>query len=123
MINQIQNSNNKYDLEERTAKFGESIILFIKTLPINIYTEPLIKQIIRSATSIGANYMEANGCDSKKDFKNKISLCKKEAKETTHWIRMLSITIPKSEEKLRRLWKEAHELVLIFSAITKRCIV
>lgn len=123
MINQTQNSNNKYDLEERTAKFGESMILFTKTIPLNIYTEPLIKQIIRSATSIGANYMEANGCDSKKDFKNKISLCKKEAKETTHWIRMLSITTPNKIEDLRRLWKEAHELVLIFSAITKRCII
>jgi len=123
MTNQIQNSNNKYDLEERTAKFGESIILFTKTIPINIYTEPLIKQIIRSATSIGANYMEANGCDSKKDFKNKISLCKKEAKETTHWIRMFSIVIPNNRYELRKLWKEAHELALIFSAITKRCIV
>jgi len=123
MINQIQNSNNKYDLEERTAKFGESIILFTKTIPINIYTESLIRQLIRSATSIGANYMEANGCDSKRDFRNKISLCKKEAKETTHWIRMFSITISNSKEELKRLWKEVHELALIFSAITKRCIV
>jgi four helix bundle protein len=123
MISQIQNSNKKYDLEERTAKFGESIILFTKTICVNIYTEPLIKQIIRSATSIGANYMEANGCDSKRDFKNKISLCKKEAKETTHWIRMLSITIADRKDELRVLWKECHELVLIFSAITKRCFV
>lgn len=75
-----QSNNLKFDLEERTAKFGESIILFSKKIPINIYTEPLVKQIIRSATSIGANYMEVNGCDSKRDFRNKISLCKKEAK-------------------------------------------
>lgn len=118
-----QSTNLKFDLEERTAKFGESVILFTKTMPINIYTESLIKQLIKSATSIGANYMEANGCDSKRDFKNKISLCKKEAKETTHWIRMFSITIPNNKDELRRLWTEAHELVLIFSAITKNCIV
>jgi four helix bundle protein len=123
MINQTKNSNNKFDLEERTAKFGENIILFTKTIPINIYTEPLIKQLIRSATSIGANYMEANGCDSKKDFRNKISLCKKEAKETTHWIRMFSTIIPNKNDELRRLWTEAHELVLIFSTIVKNCIV
>jgi len=74
--------NQKYDLAERTAKFGEDIVEFIKELsPTNI-NQPLINQIIRSATSIGANYMEADGAESKKDFKHKIGICKKEAKET-----------------------------------------
>lgn len=59
-----------YDLEERTAKFGENIIDFIKSLEKNEINKPLINQIIRSATSIGANYMEANQASSKKDFKN-----------------------------------------------------
>lgn len=64
--------------------------------------------------------MEANGSDSKKDFKNKISICKKEAKETTHWLRMLAVAIPSKKEKLRIYWKEAHELSLIFAAITNK---
>ena len=64
-----------YDLEERTAKFGEDIIDFIKSLEKNEINRPLTNQIIRSATSIGANYMEANQASSKKDFKNKIRIC------------------------------------------------
>ncbi len=69
--------SNIYDLEERTAKFGESIILFYKSLKIDTILNPLVNQLIRSATSIGANYMEANGASSKKDFQNKIFICKK----------------------------------------------
>ncbi len=121
MINQIQNSNDKFDLEERTAKLGQEVISFCMKIKTNLVTEPLIKQLVRSATSIGANYMEANGCDTKRDFKNKISLCKKEAKETTHWLRMLAYTLPDKKEELRKLWQETHELVLIFSAITRNC--
>lgn len=114
------NNKTKFNLEERTAKFGEDILNFCKTIKLNPFNESLIKQLIRSSTSIGANYMEANGSDSKKDFKNKISICKKEAKETTHWLRMLSIILPEHKEKLRTLWKEAQELVLIFSSITRK---
>ncbi len=77
-----QFSNNNYDLEERTAKFGEDIIDLCKTVEQNTITKPIINQLIRSGTSIGANYMEANGASSKKDFKNKIFICKKEAQET-----------------------------------------
>jgi len=114
------NHKTKYDLEERTAKFGGNVLLFCKEVNLTAYNESLIKQLIRSSTSIGANYMEANGSDSRKDFKNKISICKKEAKETTHWLRMLSILLPNNKEKLRLLWKEAQELVLIFSSIAKK---
>jgi len=120
MTSQIQNSNNKFDLEERTAKFGENIILFCKSLKYSYINEPLVKQLIRSSTSIGANYMEANGSDSRKDFKNKLSICKKEAKETTHWLRMLSIAYPEYKDKLRLYWQEAHELSLIFAAIINK---
>ena len=63
---------NKYDLEERTAKFGESIIKFCRTLNQDAIVRPLISQLIRSATSVGANYMEANSASSRKDFRNKI---------------------------------------------------
>ena len=74
--------SNNYDLEERTAKFGEDIIEFCKDIEHNVITKPIINQIIRSGTSIGANYMEANEASSKKDFRNKITICKKEIKET-----------------------------------------
>ena len=80
----------KYDLEERTALFGELIIKLCKSLPQNTITKPLIHQLIRSCTSIGANYMEANGASSRKDFRNKIFICKKETQETKHWLRMLA---------------------------------
>lgn len=110
-----------YDLEERTAKFGEEIIKFIKILPRNEITKPLISQTIRSATSIGANYMEANQASSRKDFKNKIKICQKEANETKHWLRMISIAESDKKEKCRIFWKEAHELTLIFAKISKSC--
>jgi len=79
----------KYDLEERTAKFGINVIRFCKLLTLNDLTKPLINQLVRSATSIGANYMEASAADSKKDFKAKIAICRKEAKETKHYQKIL----------------------------------
>ncbi len=119
--NQIKITNNKnFDLEERTAVFGENVIDFCKSLPLNVITKPLINQIIRSSTSIGANYMEANGADSKKDFKSKISICKKESKETMHWLRMLAKAVPDKKDISRFLWKEVHELSLIFGAINRK---
>lgn len=116
---QVQNQNTKsrFDLEERTAQFGESVIDFAKTLPRDVINNPLINQIIRSATSIGANYMEADGAESKKDFRHKIAICKKESKEAKHWLRMLAKANPTKAEDCRTLWQEAHEFALIFSSI------
>ena len=122
MTNQAQNSNVKknYDLAERTAKFGVGIIIFIKTLKENNINRSIISQLVRSATSMGANYMEADCAESKKDFNHKISICKKEAKETTHWLHMLATAEPDEKERCRKFWQEARELTLIFSAIVKR---
>ena len=122
MSNQIQNQNvkNKYDLGERTAKFGEEIIIFVKNLSDSLVNRPLLNQLVRSGTSVGANYMEADGAESKKDFQHKIGICKKESKETMHWLRMMSVANPDKSEKCRKLWKEAHELTLIFSSIVKK---
>ena len=106
-----------YDLEERTAKFGESILRFVSSLPKNEINKVLVNQIARSATSIGANYMEANQASSKKDFKNKIGICRKEANETKYWIRMISSTNKEKADECKSYWKEAHELMLIFSKI------
>ncbi|MEK7113136.1 MAG: four helix bundle protein [Patescibacteria group bacterium] len=107
-----------YDLEERTAKFGEEVIKLCNTLKQDAITRPLISQLVRSATSIGANYMEANGASSRKDFRNKIHLCKKEAQETKHWLRMLSGSMPNKREEFTNLWRESQELTLIFQKIT-----
>lgn len=108
---------NNYDLEERTAKFGESVIRFCKNIEQNTITRSLISQLVRSGTSIGANYMEANAASSKKDFQNKIFICKKEAQETKHWLRMLAQCAPEKKENLRKLWQENQELTLIFGKI------
>lgn len=110
----------KFDLDERTAKFGESIIEFAKEIPKNEITNPLIKQIIKSGTSVGANFCEADCAESKKDFEHKLGIGKKEAKETKHWLRMIAKAVPQFKAKARILWKEAHELQLIFIAIIKK---
>jgi four helix bundle protein len=122
MTNQCQNPNGKrnYDLAERTSNFGAEIIIFTKAIKENNINRPIINQLVRSATSIGANYMEADCAESKKDFNHKIGICKKEAKETTHWLHMLATAEPIEKERCRKLWQEAHELTLIFSAIVKR---
>ena len=113
-----QLSDNNYDLEERTAKFGENIIRFCKNIEQNVITKPLINQIVRSGTSIGANYMEANAASSRKDFQNKIFICKKESQETKHWLRMIAECLPERKDDIRNLWKESQELTMIFQKIT-----
>ncbi|MBI2062720.1 MAG: four helix bundle protein [Candidatus Yanofskybacteria bacterium] len=109
----------KYDLEERCAKFGENIILFLSGLKKDEINRPLVGQLIRSATSIGANYMEANQAASKKDFINKTRNSQKEANESKHWLRMIAVASPNHKESCRKHWQEAHELTLIFAKISK----
>ncbi|MDA3840435.1 MAG: four helix bundle protein [Patescibacteria group bacterium] len=106
-----------FNLEERASKFGENIIDFCKIVNQDIISKPLINQLVRSGTSVGANYCEANGASSKKDFRNKIYICKKEAQETKHWLKMIVKYDDKLSDKARDLWKEAQELTLIFGKI------
>lgn len=106
-----------YDLEERTAQFGEEIIEFCRTVRQDVVTRPIISQLVRSGTSVGANYMEANAASSKRDFRNKIHICKKEAQETKHWLRMVARCTPERRERIRVLWRECQELTLIFGKI------
>lgn len=113
-------NNPKFDLEERTAKFGESIIMFLKTITLNDITKPLTNQLIRAATSVGANYCEADDAESKQDFKHKIGICKKESRESKHFLRMMAVALPEKKEELRILWQEAKELNLIFNSIYKK---
>jgi len=108
----------KYDLEERTARFAENAIRFCKTIKINSVNKSLIKQFIRAATSVAANYCEADDAESRNDFKHKIGICKKEARECKSWLRMLTVSNPEVKKEARKLWQEAKELHLIFNTIT-----
>src|SRR3989338_1910372 len=99
----------EYNLEERTAKFSEDIIVLCKKVPQDIVIKPIISQLVRAATSIGANYMEANGASSRKDFKNKIFICKKECRETKYWLRLLAKANSEFSQPCRELWKEVQE--------------
>jgi len=109
-----------YDLEERTAKYGESVIHFCNQLQRTAITTPLITQLVKAATSVGANYCEADDAESKLDFKHKIGICKKEARETKHFLRMIASALPDMKTNLRPLWQEAKELHLILNAIYRK---
>jgi len=109
----------KYDLEERTAIFAEEIIDFVKTIKIDAVNSRIINQLVGATGAIGANYCEATEAESKKDFIHKIGICKKEIKETKHWLRLLARSNPERKEEIRKFWKEAHELLLIFSKINQ----
>ncbi|MSU71718.1 MAG: four helix bundle protein [Opitutus sp.] len=108
-----------HDLEERTAVFGEATIEFCLALPTNPATAPIINQLVRAGTSVGANYCEADDAESKKDFRHKVALCRKEARETKSWLRMIAKAAPAKKAAARILWKEAKELYLIFVAIIR----
>lgn len=108
---------NNYDLEKRAVKFGENIIVLCKSIKPDNINSSVINQLVRSGTSIGANYCEANNASSKKDFRNKIFICKKEAQETKYWLQMLAKCQPERKEETRTHWKECQELTMIFQAI------
>ena len=109
----------QFDLEERTASFGEAVIRFAQTIRETAVTRPLVNQLVRAATSVGANYCEANDAESKSDFRHKIGICRKESRETGHWLRMLTAALPDSAPETRKLWQEAKELNLILGAIIR----
>ncbi len=106
-----------YDLDERTALFGESVIEFLKKVPESSITKRLIDQLAGAGTSVGANYCEADDAPSKKAFRNSISICKREARESKFFIRMIAKAVPKLKEDAKPLWQEAKELHLIFAKI------
>lgn len=118
MSNDKENKHERiYDLEERTAKFGEEIIKFAKKIPDNKVTARMIPQLVAAGTSVGANYCEADDAESRRDFKHKIGICKKESRETKHFLRMIVVAVPELKDEARVLWQEAKELNLIFNKI------
>jgi four helix bundle protein len=106
-----------YDLEERTARFGEAVIDFAKAIPQSAVTSRIISQLVGAGTSVGANYVEADDAVSKKEFLKCIGTCRKEARETKHFLRMTVRAVPELKLQARELWIEAKELHLIFSKI------
>jgi four helix bundle protein len=110
----------QFDLEDRTARFGEAVIAFAKKVPKNVVTLPLIGQVVSAGTSVGANYCEADDAVSKKEFRCKIGTCKKESRETKHWLRMIASADESMKAEARVLWQEAKELHLIFAAIFRK---
>lgn len=110
-----------YDLENRTINLGKKIIDFSKSVNRNHINDPLVSQLIRSGTSIGANYHEATEASSKKDFANKIFIAKKETKETKYGIVLIAHNNPEVADWARCIWKESQELNLIFNAIIHSC--
>ena len=109
-----------FDLEERTARFGESIVQFTKKIPRTPANDRLVGQLVGCATSVGANYCEANERVSKKDFRNTIGRCVKEAKETKYFLRLIAAAEPALAEQARRLYREAKELHLIFASMFRQ---
>lgn len=110
--------NNKYDLQQRTQEFSIQVIKACKRTKLTDINRPIINQLVRSATSVGANYREATGASSKKDFRHKIFICKKEAQETDYWIDILVETEEKNED-FKELQDEINQLVKIFHTIAK----
>lgn len=110
----------RYDLEDRTLEFAKSIRKFLKEIVYSIQNREDGKQLIRSSGSIGANYLEANECISRKDFQYRVKICKKEARETIYWLNLIDIEgSEKSEHDRNILIKECSELMKIFGAIIK----
>ena len=109
-----------YDLEERTACFGEDVISFVRKIKRDEVTKRLISQLVGAATSVGANYCEADCAESDKDFVHKMAIANKEVKESKHFIRMICKACPELISEGRVLWKEAHELNLILTTIIRK---
>jgi len=106
-----------YDLEDRTKSFSIKIIHLCKKLPFNTVNHRLIDQLIRSSTSIGANYREANETDTKKGFKNKITIAKKEAKETIYWLELILEANSGIKDEMFSLLDESKQLIKILASI------
>ncbi len=116
---QTTKSGKVFDLQERTAIFSERVIHFCRCLKLDSVSRPLVSQLVRSSTSIGANYTEANSASSRKDFRNKVFISKKEAQETRYWLRLLSPLVDDTQE-LNDLSEECQELIQILQSISSK---
>jgi four helix bundle protein len=118
-MTEIKNSK-QYDLEERTLRFAKDVIEFANTLPKTMANIEIMKQVIRSSGSVGANYIEANEALSKKDFTMRVKICRKEAKESKYWLRLIEVKGEDAEMRRGSLINEATELMKIFGSIVEK---
>jgi len=116
----VNNYNKSFNLEERTLNFAKRIIRMCKSLPNNTVNFKLIDQIIRSAGSVGANYREANDALGKKDFLMRMKIARKETKETQFWLELIIEANPEIKDRIYELLNESIELKKIFSAIISK---
>lgn len=110
----------KYDLEDRCLKFAKGVIDFVNIAPNNLANNEIIKQLIRSAGSVGANYIEANGALGKQDFVMRARICRKEARESQFWLNLMTVHGTILESKKQTLIQETDELAKIFGAIIEK---
>ena len=119
IMTEITNSKT-FDLEDRTAKFTANVIVFINFCPKTMVNIELTKQLIRSAGSVGANYIEANEALSRKDFGMRAKICRKEAKESRYWLKLIEVSGDEIEKRRQDLVNESTELLKIFSCIVEK---
>jgi four helix bundle protein len=118
-MTKVENSKH-YDLEERTLRFAKEVLKFVGILQKTMANIEIMKQIIRSSGSVGANYIEANEALSKKDFAMRIKICRKEAKESRYWLRLIEARGEEAEKRRQSLINEATELMKIFGSIVEK---
>ena len=117
-MTEIKNSK-QYGLEDRTLNFTKNVIRLINEIPKSLANGEISRQLVRSAGSVGANYIEANESLSKKDFVMRIKICRKEAKESRYWLRLIQCNDEIIDEQ-RKLVQESQELMKIFGAILEK---
>ena len=110
----------KFDLEDRTLKFARSIVDLCKSLEKNTINFEFIKQLIRAASSVGANYREANDTITRKDFLHRIAICRREAKESKYWLELVLHANPRLTKEIEPLTDEALQLARIFASISSK---
>jgi four helix bundle protein len=116
----METQHKQYDLEERTQSFARQVFGFVAALSHSVVNIEIVKQVVRSAGSVGANYIEANESLSKKDFAMRIKICRKEARETRYWLQLIEADGEDMVNKRLALIKEATELTKIFSSIIEK---
>ena len=116
----MTNTKTKYKLEDRTLRFAKKCIDLCKLLTKNNINGELINQLIRSSSSVGANYREANDTVTKKDFYYRIGVCRREAKESKYWLELLMHSNTEASDKIEPVVNEALQLARIFASISKK---
>lgn len=119
-MNKTQNSK-QYDLEDRTLVFAMNVRAFVKKLHKTLANIEDGKQVIRASGSVGSNYIEANEALIKKDFLNRIKICRKESKESRYWLRLVDTQDDiELENERKKLIQKATELMKIFGSILQK---